>query len=88
MTPDGKDEQILANAREIVSIAEPQVQETLQQFRSLPFNEQRSIATEVLSKLWNYREQAVGAGGRLVARLFLQGISRVRGDIDEALSGR
>jgi len=88
MTPDGKDEQILANAREIVSIAEPQVQETLQQFRSLPFNEQRSIATEVLSKLWNYREQAVGAGGRLVARLFLQGISRVRGDIDQAFSGR
>lgn len=87
MTPDGTDERILANAKEIASIAEPQVQEIIQQFRSLPFNEQRVIATEVLSKLWNYREQAVGAGGRLVARLFLQGISRVRGDIDQAFSG-
>eukprot|EP00913_Durusdinium_trenchii_P004634 g4302.t1 len=66
MTPDGKDEKVLANARQIASIAEPQVQEILQQFRSLPFNEQRAIATEVFAKLWNYRDQAAGAGGRLV----------------------
>jgi len=88
MTPDETDEKVLANAKEIASIAEPQVQQIIQQFRALPFNEQRVIATEVLSKLWNYRDQAVGAGGRLVARLFLQGISRVRGDIDQAFSGR
>jgi len=88
MTPDTSDEQVLANAQEIVSMAEPQVQEIIQRFRDLPFTEQRSIAAEVLSKLWDYRGQAFGASGRLAARLLLQGISRVRADIDKAFSDR
>jgi len=86
MTPDGTDERVLANAQEIAAVAGPQVQEIVDRFRSLPFREQRGIATEVLSRLWGYRDKAVGAGGRLVARLVVQGISRVKNDIDQALS--
>jgi len=86
MTPDRNDRKVIANAQEIASIAEPQVRETIERFRALPFREQRSIATEVVSRLWGYRNEAVGAGGRLVARLVVQGISRVKADIDQALS--
>jgi len=82
LTLDDTDIKVLAAAEEMASFGQPRVTELLENFRALPFDEQRSVALEVGSKLWNYRGGAFSAANRLVAKLLVQGISRVRSDLD------
>mmetsp|Transcript_63702 Transcript_63702/g.197693 ORF Transcript_63702/g.197693 Transcript_63702/m.197693 type:complete len:762 (+) Transcript_63702:678-2963(+) len=81
LVPDEADRRALEIARRLADVAEPRVRELLEAFRALPFEEQRDVAREVLGKLWDYRGGALAAGGRLAAKLFSQGLLRVRRDL-------
>jgi len=86
LTPDDGDHQALKTLNRLTETLGPKAQEMLERLRALPLEEQREVATEVLQRLWRYRDDAARLGGRLAAKLMAQGLRRAQ--LDLAAVGR
>mmetsp|Transcript_106838 Transcript_106838/g.335076 ORF Transcript_106838/g.335076 Transcript_106838/m.335076 type:complete len:627 (+) Transcript_106838:2221-4101(+) len=88
LLPDEADARTLEVAQELVAATEPRVRELVDRFRALPLAEQQRVAAAVLSRLWGYRDGAAAAGGRLVAKLLVQGLLRAGRGVAPAVPSR
>jgi len=75
-TPDDTDKRTLESAQQLVDMGAPQAQQLVEDFRALELEEQVTVSTTVLSKIWEYRGGAAAAGGRLLRQVFSQSLQR------------